>query len=90
MSSINSHQFAQMFKDVFGASKITKVEANANGLDASEVEGSFVDADIAYSDKDMQEYVIAQFNADLEELDEIPEDDDDEIKPASEGSKAGS
>lgn len=89
MSLINSNQFAQMFEKVFGAPKITKVEAKANGLDTSEVEGNFVDAEVAYTDKDMQEYVIAQFNADMDELDEIPEDEE-AIKPATgDGTQAG-
>ncbi len=88
MSSINSNQFAQMFKEVFGTSKITKAEANSKGLDASEVDGVTIDANDAFTDKDMQEYVIAQFNANMEELDEIPEEGE-EIKPATgEGTKA--
>ncbi len=87
MSSVNSNQFAQMFKEVFGASKITKTQANAQGLDVSNVESSTINAQVAFEDKDMQEYVIAQYNADLDSLDEIPEDEE-EIKPAQEGSKA--
>ena len=88
MSSINSNQFAQMFKEVFGASKITKAEANSKGLDTSEVEGSLIDVNDAYADKDIQEYVIAQYNADMDELDEIPEEEES-IKPATgEGTKA--
>ncbi len=87
MSSVNSNQFAQMFKEVFGAAKITKTEANAQGLDVSKVEDATISAQIAFEDKDMQEYVIAQYNADLESLDEVPEDEE-EIKPAQEGSKA--
>ena len=88
MSSINSNQFAQMFKEVFGASKITKTEANSKGLDASDIEGTLIDANDAYADKDIQEYVIAQFNADMEELDEIPEEEDGIKAPSEEGTKA--
>ena len=88
MSSINSNQFAQMFKEVFGASKITKAEANAKGLDASEVEGVMLNAEDAFADKDIQEYVIAQYNAEMDELDEIPEEEE-AIKPATgEGTQA--
>ncbi len=88
MSSINSNQFAQMFKEVFGAAKITKTQANAAGLDTKEVEGQLIDANDAYTDRDMQEYVIAQFNADMDSLDEIPEEED-ELKPTTgEGTKA--
>lgn len=90
MSSINSNQFAQMFKEVFGASKITKTEAYSQGLKPSEsVAGSFyISAETAFEDKDMQEYVIAQYNADMDELDEIPEEEE-AIKPATgEGTQA--
>lgn len=87
MSSVNSNQFAQMFKDVFGAAKITKTEANAKGLDVSNVDSTTINAQVAFEDKDMQEYVIAQYNADLESLDEIPEEEED-ITPAEGGSKA--
>lgn len=89
MSSISSNLFAHMFEKVCGATQITKVEANAKGLDTSDVEGNFIDAETAYADKDMQEYVIAQFNADMDELDDIPEEEE-EIKPATgEGTQAG-
>ena len=88
MSSINSNQFAQMFKEVFGAAKITKTQANAAGLDTADVNGVLIDANDAYTDKDMQEYVIAHFNADMDALDEIPEDEE-KLKPATgEGAKA--
>ena len=89
MSSINPHQFAQMFKEVFGASKITKTKAIAEGMDgAKATDDVYINAQNAYEDKDMQEYVIAQYNADLEELDEIPEDEE-KIKPTTgEGTEA--
>ena len=87
MSSVNSNQFAHMFQEVFGAAKITKTEANAQGLDVSKVDSNLISAQTAYEDKDMQEYVIAQYNADFESLDEIPEEEED-IKPAEGGSKA--
>ena len=88
MSSINNNQFAQMFKEVFGTSKITRAEANSKGLDTSEIDGSVIDINDAYADKDIQEYVIAQYNANMDELDEIPEEEDD-IKPATgEGTQA--
>lgn len=87
MSSVNSNQFAQMFKEVFGAAKITKTEANAQGLDVSNVDSNMISAQVAFEDKDMQEYVIAQYNADLETLDEIPEEEED-IAPAEGGTKA--
>ncbi len=87
MTQINSNQFAQMFHDVFGAAKITKTEAEAKGLDVSNIDGQQINAADAYEDKDMQEYVIAQYNADMETLDEIPEEDE-ELGAAESGTKA--
>ncbi len=87
MSSVNSNQFAQMFKEVFGTAKITKAEANAQGLDVSNIDSSTINAEVAFEDKDMQEYVIAQYNADFESLDEIPEEDEG-IAPSEGSAKA--
>lgn len=88
MSSINSNQFAQMFKEVFGSSKITKTQANAAGLDTTEIDGRIISAQEAYTDEDIQEYVIAQYNADLEALDEIPEEEEGIKAATGEGTKA--